>query len=346
MDMKSLELVFQTMLVELRHRTFGATRASDFPLTGRFVKNTSKGREFWYFADGDSRRYVGKKDDPELTKRVEEFAVLKEDFRARRKLVSKLLREGGLHAPDKMTGGVIDAMAAAGLFRLGAVVVGTVAYQTYAGILGVRLPLTNVAIGDVELVQDCSIVEEAGCSLPHLLSSLQTIDPTFRALPNRTDKVRVTTFENRSRYRVQFLTPDRESADVIGPASPMVPSGAANPETLCSLDFLIREPMRTVLLHKAGVPMAVPAPERYAVHHCIIATKRGEGRGAALKRDMDIRQAENLIEALMSTRRQLVLSRAWQEAWDRGQTWREALTAGREMLSARANAQLGSALGS
>lgn len=343
--MKSLDLMFQTMLAELNQRTFDATFTSDFPLSGRFVKNKSKGREFWYFADGDTRRYVGKKDDPEITKRVEEFAVLKDDFKARRKLVSTLLREGGLQAPDKVTGDVVEAMAAAGIFRLRAVVVGTTAYQTYSGILGVRLPLANAMTGDVDFARDFAISQEVGESLPPVLPLLQVIDPTFRAIPNMTDKTRVTAFENRSRYRVEFLTTHRASDDLTGHPSPMPALGGASAEPLRYLDFLIRDPVRTVMLHKSGVSITVPAPERYAVHKCIIATKRREGEGGALKRDKDIRQAGSLIEVLTSTRRHMELSEAWKEAWARGGAWREALTAGRAMLSQAANAGLAEALG-
>ncbi|MDV3200013.1 MAG: hypothetical protein Q8889_02770 [Candidatus Phytoplasma australasiaticum] len=115
--MKTLDLMFQTMLAELSQRSLDAAFTTDFPLSGRFVTNVSKGREFWYFADSDKRRYVGKKDDPEINRRVEEFAALKDDYKARRKLVSTLTREGGLQAPDKMTGDVVEALANAGIRR-------------------------------------------------------------------------------------------------------------------------------------------------------------------------------------------------------------------------------------
>ena len=45
-------------------------------------------------------------------------------------------------------------------------------------------------------------------------------------------------------------------------------------ELTTSLDFLIRDPVRTVLLHRSGVPVLVPSPERFAVHKLIVATRR------------------------------------------------------------------------
>ncbi len=343
--MKTLDLMFQTMLAELSQRSLDAAFTTDFPLSGRFVKNVSKGREFWYFADGDQRRYVGKKDDSEINKRVEEFSALKDDFKARRKLVSTLTREAGLQTPDRMTGDVVEALALAGIFRLRAVVVGTVAYQTYSGILGVRLPATFAMTGDVDLAQDFAVSAEVKDSLPPVLPLLQTVDETFRPIPNITDKARVTAFEARSKYRVEFLTTHRASDDLTGHPSPMPALGGASAEPLRYLDFLIRDPVRTVMLHKAGVSITVPAPERYAVHKLIVGTKRRTGQQGALKRDKDIRQAGSLIEALTATRRQMELSEAWQEAWERGDAWREALTAGRAMLSKDANDALASALG-
>ncbi|THV12852.1 hypothetical protein E9677_18580 [Rhizobium rhizophilum] len=52
----------------------------------------------------------------------------------------------------------------------------------------------------------------------------------------------------------------------------------------------------------------------------MIATKRREGQGGALKRDKDLRQAGSLREALTLKRRRVELSDGWPEAWERGMT--------------------------
>ena len=80
--------------------------------------------------------------------------------------------------------------------------------------------------------------------------------------------------------------------------------GGAAAQPLRFLDFLIYEPVRALLLHRNGVAVTVPAPERYAVHKLIVASRRRADRGGALKRDKDIRQADLLVEALATTRRQ------------------------------------------
>ncbi len=78
---------------------------------------------------------------------------------------------------------------------------------------------------------------------------------------------------------------------------PALGDTAAQP--LRFMDFLIYEPVRAVLLHGDGIPVLVPAPERYAVHKLIVSSQRltGGADGTA-KRDKDLQQSANLIEAL------------------------------------------------
>ena len=120
--------------------------------------------------------------------------------------------------------------------------------------------------------------------------------------------------------------------------------GGASATPLRFLDFLIHEPQRSVLLHKYGVGVTVPAPERYAVHKLIVSTRRREEEGTEVdltdpetvsifsKREKDVRQAGILIEALTLKRRGLDLAAAWAEAWRRGPSWREGLIGGRAAL--------------
>lgn len=116
--------------------------------------------------------------------------------------------------------------------------------------------------------------------------------------------------------------------------------GGASADPLRFLDFLIRDPVRTILLHKSGIPVTVPEPSRYAVHKLIVATRRRMDDLSALKRDKDIRQAELLFEALYQTRRASDFALAYDEAWERGPAWQEALREARYMLSEDGRAAL------
>src|SRR5262249_18061710 len=157
--MKQIDLMFRTMIAELQQRSFDAQWMADFPPSGRFVSVKVDHRAYWYFdqPDGEGkqkRRYVGPADDPEIAARGDTFRELKDDYKSRRKLVSTLTREAGLIAPDRFTGDVVEALAAAGLFRLRGVLVGTVAFQCYPALLGIRLPAAAAITGDADLAQD------------------------------------------------------------------------------------------------------------------------------------------------------------------------------------------------
>lgn len=337
--MKKIDFVYQTMLAELGQRSMDAAWTAAFPAEGRFQRVTVKEKVYWYFdipdgSGGKSRRYVGPADDPEIARRVESHQQQKDDLIARRRIVNTLTREGGMVAPDTMSGNIVEALAAGGLFRLRGVLIGTVAFQTYAGLLGVRLPSAAVLTGDADIAQDYAISQEVEDTLPPILDLLQAVDLTFRAVPHRSGSTASSAFQNSTGYRVEFLTSNRGSDDFIDQPSKMPALGGASADPLRFLDFLIREPMRTVLLHKSGVPVTVPDPARYAVHKMIVATRRRTDGMSAIKRDKDIRQAEILFEALHETRRASDFALAYDEAWQRGPAWQEALLqAQRSMLS-------------
>jgi hypothetical protein len=348
--MKQIDLIYRTAFAELAQRTFDAQFQADFPLEGRFVTVPVKGRNYWYFdlptPEGkDKRSYVGPEDDADISARVKAHKELKNDIRERRRLVGMLLRSGGMASTDRFTGEVTKALADAGLFRLRAVLIRSVAFSCYSGLLGVRLPNAAIQTGDADFAQDFAISAGVEDSLPPILEVLQSIDPTFRAVPHQADKAKVVAFVNSVAYRVEFLTSNRGSDEHTGKPSPMPALGGASAENLRFLDYLIYEPVRTVLLHREGVSVNVPAPERYAVHKLIVASRRhSDGLGRA-KRDKDLLQASLLFEALQETKQGYLLADAYNEAWDRGAAWREGIEFGLKMMPDTGREALANALG-
>ncbi|WFU51600.1 nucleotidyltransferase family protein [Sinorhizobium terangae] len=333
--MKQIDLIYRTMTAELGQRLLDASFSADFPVEGRFVRVNNKGRKYWYFDQPgedegyrQKRRYVGPADDPEINKRVEDFRAIKDDAKGRRKLVTTLVREAGLPAPEPFSGDVVEALAHAGIFRLRACLVGTVAFSTYAGHLGVRLPAASMMTSDADFAQDYAISAEIGDSLPPILEILQGVDPTFRPIPHRSGSPRSTAFKNRAGYKVEFLTGNRGSDDYLDKPADMPALGGASADPLRFMDFLIYEPVRAVLLHKSGISVIVPAPERYAVHKLIVASRRVVDTIGAAKREKDLRQAILLFDALNASNRLDDLSDALKEAWERGEAWRHAIQAG------------------
>lgn len=327
-----LDLAYQTLYAELIQRSLDDSFTSEFSPQGRFVAVAVKGRKYWYFDQpkpegGQSRRYVGPVDDPEITRRVEAFKDLKADIKGRRRLVATLTREARLPRPLQAVGQVIEELAKAGLFRLRGVLIGTVAYQCYPGVLGRRLGAVAMQTGDADFAQFHEISVAIGDSLPPILDVLRRVDPTFRDVPSQMDGRLASQFVSRDNFKVEFLTPHRGSDDLTGKPVRMPALGGAAAYPLRFLDYLIHEPVRAALLHGAGVPVLVPAPERYAVHKLIVASRRRQDRDNATKAAKDQLQAKSIIEAMIANRQHDDLATAYMEAWDRGDQWAAAIRA-------------------
>lgn len=328
---------FQILYSELAERTLDAAFTSEFSLDGRFIKMDSRGRRYWYFdrdtaEGGKQRQYVGPVDDPEITSRVEAFKDIKADARARRKLVSTLVRDAYLPRPDQMAGDIVETLANAGFFRLRGVLVGTIAFQCYSALLGVRLPNPSMQTDDADFAQFHSISVAVEDSMPPVLDAIRAIDPTFRDIPHHNDQRHSTKFVTRSGYRVEFLTPNRGSDEYEGHPTPMPALGGASAQPLRFLDYLIYQPVRAVLLHGAGVPVLVPAPERYAIHKLIVASRRRKDDNGTAKSRKDLQQAASLIEAMLELRQHEALADAYMEAMDRGAAWKQAIAQSLEQL--------------
>ena len=339
---------YVTLFAELGERVSDAGLIEGLPPGGTFELRSVNGREYWYHraynrATGkDTVRYVGPA-AAALSARIERHRSLQPDIRGRRQLVSTLKR-AGFPAPDTFTGEVIAAMSRAGLFRLRACVVGTVAYQCYSALLGVRLPATAMRTEDVDVAQFHGIAVGIGEAAQPLLDALREVDASFAPVPSLKSPVLSNALRNARGYRVELLTPHQgaeERGDDLVPL-PSLPGLGAQP--LRFLDYLLFGEVPTVVLHGPGIAVNVPAPERYAVHKLIVATRRsGAGR---LKAAKDIAQAGSLIQALVQTRQADLLRDAWDDAWSRGPHWRQALTRGRERLEPAAAGVLSETLGS
>lgn len=321
--MQPISLALQTTFAELIERCLDASFDQDFDEQGQFVKVTSKGRDYWYFQkyQGGSRkrRYVGPVAEPEITSRVEKFKKLKADFKERREMVRALSQV--LPRPDALTGNIVEALWKAGFFRLRGVLVGTAAFQAYAGLLGLKLPSTSIMTQGTDFAQFKATSDAVDDSMPPVFEVLRDVDGSFKPVPNL-DSGSVTAFVNDDRYRVEFLTPNRGSDKYQGKAAGMPSLGGARATPLPFLDFLIKDPVWSAILHRGGTPVRVPDPARYAVHKLIVSTRRHEGSFA--KADKDVIQAGILIEAL-SKRRSFELGEALVLAEESGRKWKSAV---------------------
>jgi hypothetical protein len=328
--MPASSLVTQTTYAELLERCAATAFSDAFPEEGTFVPKTIRGRRYWYFQvrddQGRQQRYVGP-ESPELLKRIEAHKQARDDERERRQIVTALVRSLGLPSPIPEIGEVVGALARAGIFRLRGVLIGTVAYQTYSAMLGAKLPGSLLQTTDIDIAQFTNVSVAVGDHTPPMIDVLKGVDSTFRKIPHTSRRGSETGYSANNRLRVDFVTPN-EGPETDNPQNLPALQTAAQP--LRFLDFLIHEPVQAVLLHGPGILVTVPTPERYAVHKLIVALRRPAG---IAKRDKDVYQAQALIEVLTEKRPE-ELKQAWEEAYDRGASWRDFLLRGMTLLAA------------
>ena len=327
--MAAPSLLKQTTYAELLERCTSTAFDAEFSEDGSFTSKTVKGNRYWYFqtnaASGRSQKYVGP-ETPKLLEQIARHRQVRSDERERRSLVSTLVRSFGLPRPLPQIGEIVAALAQSGVFRLRGVLVGTVAYQTYPAMLGVRLPGAALQTSDIDIAQFLNISVAVNDRTPPMLETLQRVDKTFRPVPGDFGKRWTTSYIGKSDVRVDFLTPNQ------GPDSDTprhLPALQTDAQPLRYLDFLIHTPEPAALLHQAGVYVQVPAPERYAIHKLIVSRLRSSG---VAKTEKDIQQAETLLEALVE-RRSKELEAVWAEASNRGPSWRELIERGSDTSS-------------
>jgi hypothetical protein len=339
---KKIPLAVQTLFSDLEQRVQDADFTEKFETPGTFKKMKRGHRYYWYWQRREGgkviQKYVGPFSDKNLTERVQKFETLKDDYDERRQIVRSLIA-AGLPSAEPFSGSIIEAFCRAGFFRLRGTVIGTTAYQCYSGVLGVRLEATTLRTADADFAQFFAIAQKIDDAMPPILDVLKSVDATFREIPHLADGRQSTKFINDAAFKVEFLTPNRGSDDYQGKPAPMPALSGASADPLRYLDFLIYQPIRSVILHEAGVPVTIPAPERYAIHKLIFSHLRTDQS----KIPKDISQATALIHE-MADLRSSALADAWVEAWNRGPTWRENLAIGLETLDQKARDALATAV--
>jgi hypothetical protein len=334
--LQPLDPAFVTLLAELGDRVADARLIEELPPGGTSELRTLSSRQYWYHraysraTRRDVTRYVGPA-SADLDARIARHAALKPDVQGRRRLVSAL-RRAGLPGPDPFAGEVLAALARAELFRLRACLVGTAAFQLYAGMLGVRLPGAAMRTEDIDVAQFHGIAVSIEDEVRPLLDALREVDRSFSPVPSLGSPTLSSTLSNDRGFWLELLTPHQGSGERAGELLPLPTIPGLGAQPLRFLDFLIRDEVRATVLYGPGITVNVPAPERYAVHKLIVATWRlRTSRPKALK---DVAQASVLFQALSQARQGALTARVWQEACARGPARRRALGEGAARLDA------------
>src|ERR1700722_1586790 len=262
---------------------------------GTLAERTNEtGTRFWVhrYSDALNRRqeiYVGKVDDPEIERRISSLREMIVTANATITRV-RLLARAGFATIDRKAYFTLASLHNRGLFRAGALLVGSHAYGALLNALGVRA--TPFATEDVDIARREAL---AIPGIPGFLDMLRATGIEFFEVPSLDRRQRGTSFKERggSNFRVDLLVP---SADDNYPTVP-VPELKAHAQGLPYLAYLLAASQEIPVLSSHGsVMVRVPVPERYAIHKLIISQLRHK---TSSKPEKDLRQAAVLIEALV-----------------------------------------------
>jgi hypothetical protein len=192
---------------------------------------------------------------------------------------------------------IVDALARAGHFRAGAVLVGSHAFVSIGAALGVSFDAASAATADVDFCRDALVSVACDESLSFdVPGTLKAVDPSFFLVPELDLKAPSTSLRSRKQgVAVDFLTTARSPKDTR-PRAIAPFSLAAQP--LRYMDYLIRDDVqRGLFIGASTVLVNTPHPGRFALHKLAVAQRRAGGANA-IKAKKDLRQAAALIEAL------------------------------------------------
>lgn len=280
------------------------------------------GKGYWYdryrLGTEIRERYLGE-DSPQLQERIQRHESLRSEQRARRKeraRLVRLLRSERFLGLDATTGSLVSAMARAGVFRLGGIIVGTTAFRLYEGELGLRLSLDETAMTrDVDIASfeklSLALEDSVEPGLTEVFDQLR-----FAPVPEiRTNKV-WRWRQSDSQALIEFLTPSFNDDESLRDLAALGVSARA----LHHLNYLIAEPIDAAVVYREGVLVKIPRPERFAVHKLIVASRRLDGPDS-LKARKDLMQAE-ILATILAEDRPADLTDAYDDAITRGPKWK------------------------
>ena len=272
-------------------------------LPGGVVGKDVRGRRYlyWQVRTGNqvTQRYLGP-DTAELRRTLERIAERRHDAtqqQASLDRIAAMLIKGGALREESRVAAVLRLLADLGLFRRGAVLVGTQAFRAYGNLLSVRLPSASLRTQDIDLAQRIDVALAAASEpTAEVEPALRTLG--FLPVPGLDPRQASTSFHLRGReLRVDFLTPARRRGANVPVA---VPGLGLSAWPVPFLDYLIEDPVPAVLLDSRPILVRVPQPARFALHKLWTATERAVSEQA--KAGKDRAQAAAVINVLATDR--------------------------------------------
>jgi hypothetical protein len=254
-----------------------------------------KGRRFLYrqFYDAQGKKkaeYIGPEGDATAEAKAAELRAQMELTRALIRDGRILVRQGYVRA-DLRTGAILAALANHGLFRAGAVLVGSHAFGALLNALGVAGAAFFTE--DIDIARSgplkLALPEETG-----FLELLRTSTVPLTPIPALDRKGPSTSYKppGLDRLHVDLLVP----ADGFDVSTLHVPELKAHATALPFLHYLLADTIDAVLMaRECMVPLTIPSGERFSWHKMLVAQLRAS---SSEKRAKDIHQAAVLFAIL------------------------------------------------
>ena len=257
-------------------------------------RTNASGTKFWVhrYSDAVGRRqetYLGTTEDQAVIARLEPLRKRIEEANATIARV-RVLARAGFATVDRKTYSTLASLHNHGLFRAGAVLIGSQAFGALLNALGVKT--VPYATEDVDIARSEAL---ALPEIPALIDMLRETGIEFFEVPALNRRQHPTSFKEggRSRLKIDLLVP---SPGEGYPTIP-VPELKAHAKGLPYLRYLLTDSQEVPVLSPHGVVLVrVPVPERYAIHKLIVSQLRSK---SSSKPGKDLRQAATLIEALI-----------------------------------------------
>lgn len=256
---------------------------------------------------------------------MERFDAAKTGYTSRGEIISTL-KSSGVAAPTGKLANLLLGLHEAGVLEK-AILVGTIAFQAYGAMLGAKFGQAAFYTMDVDMTQADAIslaVKDDSLDVP-LLDILKQLDDTFSEVPGMDPRTPPVSYINKDKLRLDVLMPF--SGPGRGPIHSRKLKTHGHPQRF--LDFLVVEPVQTVMLVGGGALTHVPSPARFALHKLIVSQRRDSIETA--KRRKDLLQAQQLIEILMEDDPDALLE-AHEDLKQRGPSWNKYFRGGLSSL--------------
>lgn len=244
--------------------------------------------------------------------------------------LSAQIKAGNAAVADLGTAKIVREMEAGGVFRVGGILVGTLAFACIGNLLGVIWDRTTLATRDIDFAFERAVSIAVPNITTDVPKSIESLAMGFFPIPRLNPKHPSTSFTIRkSPLRIDLLTPQMAGQ---GEDPVYIPRLKAAAHPLPYLDYLFEDPVRGAVINGEATLVLIPQPIRFALHKLIVSQEREAV--AEAKKHKDLWQSFQLLSYFEQERPQDI-EPAWKDIVSRGHKWQHKAVAGLSMMENR-----------